>query len=115
MNETNGHGVVRMAGVSYEELRQAVRTEEGMLAVLQSVTAGEAATKRVLGLLVARFGERLTGDSASQLQAGLAVAELLRECGFREDRRAGATVVGGGDLRWRLPAPATIPALRRVY
>ncbi len=115
MDEVSGHGVVRVAGVSYEELRQAVRTEQGMLAVLQSVTAGEAATKRVLGLLAARFGERLTGDSASQLQAGLAVAELLRECGFREDRRAGAAMATGGDLRWRLPAPATAPALRRIY
>ncbi len=114
MNEVGWSDAVRVSGVSYEELRQAIRTEQGMLLVLQAVTAGEPATKRVLGLLVARFGERLTGDSASQLNAGLAVAELLRECGFMEDRRAGPPV-GGGDLRWRLPAPVTAPVLRRVY
>lgn len=114
MDEASNPGAVPMAGVGYEELRQAIRTEHGMLAVLQSVTAGESATKRVTALLVARFGERLTGDSASQLNAGLAVAELLRECGFREDRRAGP-VAAGGDLRWRLPPPVTVPALRRVY
>lgn len=114
MNEASIIGAARVSGASYDELRQAIRTEQGMLAVLQAVTAGEPATKRVLGLLVARFGERLTGDSASQLNAGLAVAELLRECGFMEDRRAGPAVAGG-DLRWRLPTPGSAPVLRRVY
>ena len=114
MDEADGAGAVRESGVSYEELRAAVRTEQGMLAVLQAVTAGEPATKRVLALLVTRFGERLTADSASQLNAGLAVAELLRECGFREDRRAGSSLAGS-DLRWRVPTPAPSPVLRRVY
>ncbi len=90
--------------LSYDELRALVRSERGIAAVMRATTAGDPSVARVHQLLVEQFGRRYASDSSAVLNAGLAVAELMREFGFVEDRRGRPAGPADGGLRWRMPS-----------
>ncbi len=89
--------------LEYQELRRTIRTERGMIEVLRATTAGDPSVKRVHEMLTAQFGSRYAADNSAVLNAGLVVAELMREFGFIEDRRALPSGRASGGLRWRMP------------